>query len=592
MLLAERMNKVRIYVSKSYIDDVMFKLGEAGMIHQTEIRESLKDLEGYVHPIESSERLFKLSSILSRIEMLISSLKLENETIPERAKVERFLSNKDLERLEAESTRIEEEHSRIVSQLTEFEKQEGTEEKTEQISELTAELDKLATESKVQLLVNRERIEVARKIEEAKTRVGETSRTFVIEGWVPEKKMEDLKRVVQEASFGFCAFVSLEIAPQEGHGGEEAKAPPTLLRNPRIAYVYEKIATAFGVPNYREVDPSVFMLFSFPIIFGLMFGDVGQGSVLLVLTLLLYMLKRRNLKTSEIFSYLIQGSPLLVMCSISAIFFGFLYGEFFGFEMYNEEAAHYFPLLEEGFRSLTGISLSHTIQGASHSLEAAISSILGLPIRIPFPFSPFEDPSTMLLLSIYVAIVQISFGLVLGLINEVRNRRFKQAVIGPGIWLWFYWSFAYLLIRYGSKIFSVIFERMDIMGIYLVLPASTMILAQVAVHKMDGFGHALESLIASISNTISYGRILALALAHGAFSRILLMFLGLEGMLMMIVGFVMWAAFTFLLIMCFEFLLSFIHTLRLHWVEWFLKFYSGNGFQYRPFVITRRFTMV
>jgi len=591
MLLAERMSKVRVYVSKDFIDDVIFRLGEVGMMHQTDIRESLKELERYVHPLESSERLFKLSSILSRIEMLISSLKLENETISEKARVEKFLSDKDLEKLEEESTRIEEEHSRIVSQLAEFEKEEGTEKRAKEIAELTNKLEKLATESKVRLLVNRERIEVAKKIEEAKTKVGETSRTFVIEGWVPEKKIEDLKRVVQEASSGFCAFVCPETKPQEVHEGEQAKLPPTLLGNPRIAYVYEKIATAFGVPNYYEVDPSVFMLFSFPIIFGLMFGDVGQGSVLLVLTLLLYMLKRRNVKTSEIFSYLIQGSPLLVMCSISAIFFGFLYGEFFGFELYNEEAAHYLPVIEVGFHAVTGISLSHTIQEASHSLEAAISSILGLPIRIPFPFSPFEDPSTMLLLSIYVAIVQISFGLILGLINEVMNRRFKQAVIGPGLWLWFYWSFAYLLIRHGSRIFSVIFERVDILGIYLVLPACVMILAQVVVHKMDGFGHALESLIASISNTISYGRILALALAHGAFSRILLMFLELEGTLMMIMGFIMWAAFTFLLIMCFEFLLSFIHTLRLHWVEWFLKFYSGNGFQYRPFAITRRFTM-
>jgi len=590
MLLAERMSKVRVYVSKDFIDDVMFRLGEAGMIHQTDIRESLKALERYVHPVESSQRLFKLSSILSRIEMLISSLKLKNETISEKARVEKFLSDKDLERLEEESTRIEEEHSRIVSQLAEFEKEEGTE-KTTRIAELTAELEKLGAESKEQLLVNRERIEVAKKIDEAKTKVGETSRTLVIEGWVPEKKMDDLKRVVQEASSGFCAFVCLETEPPQGHEGERAKLPPTLLRNPRIAYVYEKIATAFGVPSYYEVDPSVFMLFSFPIIFGLMFGDVGQGLVLVVLTLLLYILKRRNVKTSEIFEYLIQGSPLLVMCSISAVFFGFLYGEFFGFELYNEEGAHYLPLIEEGFHAVTGISLSHTIRGASHSLEAAISSILGLPIRIPFPFSPFEDPSTMLLLSIYVAIVQISFGLILGLINELMIRRFKQAIIGPGLWLWFYWSFAYLLIRYGSGIFSVIFERMDILGIYLVLPASVMILAQIVVHKMDGFGHALESLIASISNTISYGRILALALAHGAFSRILLMFLELQGTLMMVMGFVMWAAFTFLLIMCFEVLLSFIHPLRLHWVEWFLKFYSGNGFQYQPFTITRRFTM-
>jgi vacuolar-type H+-ATPase subunit I/STV1 len=109
-----------------------------------------------------------------------------------------------------------------------------------------------------------------------------------------------------------------------------------------------------------------------------------------------------------------------------------------------------------------------------------------------------------------------------------------------------------------------------------------MVLARSALHGMDGFGHSLESLISSLSNSISYGRILALALTHGAFSRILLMFLELDGAGLAIVGGLMWVALTFLLIICFEGLLSFIQTLRLHWVEWFLKFYSGDGYEYKP----------
>jgi len=85
-------------------------------------------------------------------------------------------------------------------------------------------------------------------------------------------------------------------------------------------------------------------------------------------------------------------------------------------------------------------------------------------------------------------------------------------------------------------------------GLHVALPAVVMILARTAIHGMDGFGHSLEPLISSLSNSLSYGRILALALTHGAFARIL----------------------------------SFIQTLRLHWVEWFLKFYSGDGYEYRP----------
>ena len=112
-------------------------------------------------------------------------------------------------------------------------------------------------------------------------------------------------------------------------------------------------------------------------------------------------------------------------------------------------------------------------------------------------------------------------------------------------------------------------------------------MARMAVHKMDGFGEALESLIASISNTISYARILALAMAHAAFSKILLSFLEMQGPYMAVVGLLMWGVFTVLLIMSFECLLSFIHTLRLHWVEWFLKFFSGNGYPFKPFTFKK-----
>lgn len=133
-----------------------------------------------------------------------------------------------------------------------------------------------------------------------------------------------------------------------------------------------------------------------------------------------------------------------------------------------------------------------------------------------------------------------------------------------------------------AGILSIVFQRADILGLYVALPAVVMLLARTTIHGMDGFGHSLESLISSLSNSISYGRILALALTHGAFARILLMFLGLQGAALAIVGAVMWGLFTFLLILCFEGLLSFIQTLRLHWVEWFLKFYSGDGYEYRP----------
>ena len=583
MLLARRMVRLRFYIHENYIDDVLFRIGQAGVLHQTDIRESLKDFDGQVHPVEPSERLFRLSSVLSRIQMLISTLKVEEGEAVEKVKVQYILADKDIDRIEENLGRVEEEYAGTAARLAELRKQE----KSTELNEVKEQgkLSKLVGEIGTKLLVDRERLEIARQMEEAKTKIGKTKRTYVLEGWAPQDESESLTKIVKEASSGYFSTVVLEEDVRGGHEVETKATPPTNLKNPRIAYVYEKIATAFGIPNYQEVDPSIFMLFSFPAIFGLMFGDVGHGSILLAFSLMLYVAKMKNLKTNELFNYLIQGSPLLIMCSIAAIIVGFLYGEVLG-------SHHFYEMVEEAIHGVTGVWIHEVVKGASLSLESLLSTIAGFRIRIPFPFSPFQDTRSMLLVSIYVAIVHISFGLVLGLINEIRGRRYKEAILGPGLWIWFYFSFAYLFLRYKSQILAMIFQRLDILGLYIILPAIVMIVARSAFHGMDGFGHALESLIASLSNTISYGRILALALAHSAFSSLLLSFTELDGTLMIVVGWTMWAAFTFLLILCFESLLSFIHTLRLHWVEWFLKFYSGTGIEYRPFTIARRFTTV
>jgi len=584
MLLAERMARLRLYIHDDYIDEVLFRIGQAGLLHQTDIRQSLRDFEGHVHPVEPSETLFRLSSVLSRIQMLISTLKIEEGEAVEKIKFQHILTNEDIDRVEGNLGRIEEEYAETSTRIAELEKKEKSSELKE-IEEQKKKLSKLADEVGIKLLVDRERVEITRVIEEAKTKTGKTKRTYVLEGWVPRDETESLVKIFEEASSGYFSFITLEEDVRGEHEVEGKASPPTLLKNPRIAYVYEKIATAFGIPNYQEVDPSIFMLFSFPAIFGLMFGDVGHGLILLAFSLMLYVAKTKKFKTNELFNYLIQGSPLLIMCSIASIIVGFLYGEVLG-------SHHYYEIVEEAIYGVSGIKIHEVVRGASLSLEGFLSTIAGFRIRIPFPFSPFEDTRSMLLVSIYVAIIQISFGLVLGLINEVRGRRYREAVLGPGLWIWFYFSFAYLFLRYKSQVLAVIFQRSDILGLYIILPATVIIIARSAFHGMDGFGHALESLIASLSNTISYGRILALALAHSAFSSLLLSFTELDGTIMLAIGWTMWAAFTFLLILCFESLLSFIHTLRLHWVEWFLKFYSGTGIEYRPFTIARRFTTV
>ena len=104
---------------------------------------------------------------------------------------------------------------------------------------------------------------------------GRTARTSIICGWVPSYAVEDVKRAVKGVAKDDC-LIYVE------NPGEEDR-PPTLLKNPPQTSGMELLTTTYGYPSYHELDPTSLIAFTFPITFGLMFGDVGHGLVLLLL---------------------------------------------------------------------------------------------------------------------------------------------------------------------------------------------------------------------------------------------------------------------------------------------------------------------
>jgi len=111
-----------------------------------------------------------------------------------------------------------------------------------------------------------------------------------------------------------------------------------------------------------------------------------------------------------------------------------------------------------------------------------------------------------------------------------------------------------------------------------------------------GLMHAFESLLASLSHTISYVRILAMKLIDDVFLRLFLGVLAYftvgGNLLGSVIGWVLFAALTTVLILILETAFVFMQSLRLHWVEWFLKFYSGSGVAFKPYGIERTYTRV
>jgi V/A-type H+-transporting ATPase subunit I len=135
----------------------------------------------------------------------------------------------------------------------------------------------------------------------------------MISGWVPTREVERLRTLLRARLAN--AFL-LEARDPEA---AERPAVPTLVRHPALLQSFAALVRTYGVPSYGEIDPTLFFAISFVLMFGMMFGDVGQGAVIVVAGLAL----RGRLRAAR---------PLLVACGLAGMGFGLAYGSVFGNE--------------------------------------------------------------------------------------------------------------------------------------------------------------------------------------------------------------------------------------------------------------------
>jgi len=394
--------------------------------------------------------------------------------------------------------------------------------------------------------------------EKVKGMGGRAGRLRVFEAWTLRDKASEVEETISRASKGHYLLEEAKLQVYE-----EAEAP-TFISPPRYLSSYQSLVNAFGTPTSYEVNPAPMMLITFPLFFGLMFGDVGHGLLLLIGALYLMYLRSKRAKVPEFFEPIVQGSEMLLHCAIAATIVGAVfYGTFFG----------------------------------SHKWYQLIFGLKEPPI----PLASLHKPIPMLKLSIFIAIFHIISGLLLDMFIKIRNGEVKHALVGPFTWLIFYSTVGMLFIYYSlvvkraSRFISDMFV-FEASKLPIPVPPLLLILGLFAVMMvvrvkfegpMEGFGSALEAFVATISNTISYARIFAFFLVHHAISEIGLLGGLEEGVTAMSVLTFVLATF---LIMSIELLATFLQALRLHWVEWFLKFYEGAGKPFTPMAFIRRFT--
>ncbi len=424
---------------------------------------------------------------------------------------------------------------------------ENLKELREEDKNILDELKEIASKEMGNLLRYREFLSAARKLDEVNRKFASTRDTYIFQGWVPSSKSDDIKKLIEELSEG-KGIVEIN-EPEKGD------TPPTLINNPKITKPLEVITTNYGYPGYNELDPTSIIGLTFPIIFGFMFGDIGEG---IVVALLGYMLGFR-LKVGENARKL---GRTLILCGISATIVGFLYGSFFGLE---------------------GKSMTHYLGFELHPLWMNINPISTSSVTA-------SNIQNAVLFSLEFGVLLISLALVLNVIKLSLQKEYKYAFVHPSgvAGLWFFLGSVVLLFHYGLDLVSIITSQLSLVLFYL--PLLVIIIGEWKVGGqslgMSLFNSVFDVVLKYLSNGLSFVRIMIMGIIHAAFMGMMVMGMnGVSNPILISIIFI----FGNIGIIIMEVFISFIQDLRLHFYEIFSKFYAGNGVPFNPLRISFKF---
>ena len=642
-LFPAKMSNLTAIVLDKELDAALRLMASTELVHFSDVKESQKPHLKALQPVEASEHYYYLANLLTRITTLINDMKINRggkAKTQDKLTIPKVPDETFFQKIETQLKAIEDDFNDLTKK---FEAVEASKDKEDKKTKKTIkkELEVYAKEKRLTLLGWEEVISREHHLEETKTFFGKTHRTYVLNGWVPTKKVKHFVKTIEEHKKLNIALdihkhtdkphgghYPADVGPLEGEvASEEPGAPPTKQTNSRWVRSFQILTNAFGDSSHNEIDPTWFMALSLPIFFGLMFGDIGHGLLFFLFALLGFIAKRRNIDAGEMINYFIQGSGMLMVLGLTSVFFGVLYGEFLGIDIsglmingvYVYQGLKYSPFGQTTAGFLVNLFRFFDFEGGINWFLDPHSPynlwILGDPHAHPTPiwFSAFEMPEhlpptiasptwILFVLSIMIGFIHLSIAIGLDAVNKIRHRDWRHAIFGSIIWLAFLWGLAYMIFNYGINFMS---WPLIEMVLFLILPAVIMLVGGIVVFGfMTGFMEGIEKFIESISNTISYSRILALNMAHAGFAKTFLFIGGVAAaevntiLLQLEVG-----GFSFLLsliamlligtifVLLMEGLLSFIHSLRLMWVEAYLKFYAGTGYQYAPLTVPAKWTI-
>jgi V/A-type H+-transporting ATPase subunit I len=282
----------------------------------------------------------------------------------------------------------------------------------EELEQLEKRKDHIALEWGTKILAAWETLDIERKRIDIKSYIVYTDQAIKMWGWIPEGKEDELEALLREN-----VGPALEVTFDKPHFAEHDA--PSYISNPTIMEPTEDVVKAFGIPSRHDLDPTKVMFLSFPLIFGLVFADIGQGFLILLIGLAALRAKRKGQDWGQIFGYIQSGAQGLIMMGIFAIIGGFLFGSFFGAETVFEPLWPTF----------------------AHYIDDGHGHLIANPYRA----------THMLKLSIEIGAIHIMLGIILNIYNKFKHREMSSFIVGVA-YLWLYYGFINLLfgVSYSS----------------------------------------------------------------------------------------------------------------------------------------------
>ncbi|HET9591165.1 MAG TPA: V-type ATPase 116kDa subunit family protein [Anaerolineales bacterium] len=430
----------------------------------------------------------------------------------------------------------------------------------QKIAELNSGLTKLADSHREELNELLWDMHVSRMMADAIVRFGQLRHTYVVVGWVPTENLVLLTERLKQAS----PEILIEAIPTE-RAGHHTNVPVALTTN-RWLRPIQMLVTTYGRPSYGELDPTWLMALTFPLLFGAMFGDLGQGLVLFLLGILI--------DRGIILKAMSSLGLLIAYCGASAAIFGYLYGSIFGFEGH------------------------------------LIDEYLGFHFEAPW-LSPIHEILPVLSLAIDAGIVILLLSFLLGMFNNIRAKDWSHLVFGHTGLVMFGFYLAFLALLGSFLGTTAIAPRVAVAISSLPLPWTLLAIVFGILVMFSGafrnwmeghrpvegsgiggflmffvqsFMDLFESVISLLSNTLSFVRVGAFAVAHGGLSLAIFALAGEEPDL----GFWITIIIGNIFIIGFEGLIVGIQTMRLHYYEILGKFFHGGGMRFEPLTLTPR----